>query len=115
MRAHADKEANRRLWLGEERIAHRLVQECTTTVAEMVVDGASLIVGYIVGEPDAEVPCIHYVLTRRKCMRLGVCRDLLQPYLENDRVAYSRRPSIRNLPIPEHWQYDPYRAYAHLK
>ena len=114
MKAHCDKEAHKRYWLGQERVAQRLVERCTVTIAEAEIDGTPVIVGYVVGEPNLEIPVLHYVLTRRKMFRLGAATDLLMPYLEADRVLYSHRPSTRGLPIPENWAYDPYTALRHL-
>lgn len=115
MRAHMDKESHKRYWVGQERMAQRLVETCTTTVAEAEIDGTPVIVGYVIGEPDLKVPVLHYVLTRRKTFRMGVARDLLTPYTDSDRVLYSHRPSIRGLPIPETWSFDPYTALRHFK
>lgn len=112
MGAHLDKSPEyTRFWLGHEKIAHSLLRNASTTVAEAEAGGAKVIVGYVVGEPD----CVHYVLTRRRFQHLGVARDLLMPWLfSQEQVFYSHLPP-RDTKIPSEWRFDPYRATAFLK
>lgn len=112
MKADKDNEALKRYWLGCERLVHKLVEKCDIEVAEADSGDSKVIVGYTVGESDA---VLHYVLTRRKMMRMGVARDLLQPFLAGHRVLYSFRPAARGLKVPPQFQYDPYCALKWLK
>lgn len=113
MGANKNKDAQKRQWLGGERVIHRLIEKCEVTIAEAETDGSKIIVGFAIGESDS---ILHYVVTRRKMMRMGVATDLLQPWLvHGKRVLYSHRPSIRNLPIPINWEWDPYCYLKWLK
>lgn len=111
-RAHTDKLAAQHFWLYCEKISQKLVEVCDVTIAEAEVDGARVIVGYLVSEGDNVV---HYCLTRRKFQKMGVAKDLLSPMLDRDDVLYSQRPSTKGLPIPESWRYDPWQMLKHFK
>jgi hypothetical protein len=108
---HVDKLAAQNHWLFVEKIAQRLVETCDVTVAEAEVDGAKIIVGYLISEGD---DVLHYVLTRRKFQRMGVARDLLAQFDGVD-VSYSIRPSTKGLPIPDNWRYVPWHWLKHFK
>lgn len=112
--AHKDNDSQKRYWLGAERLIQRLVERCEVTVAEAeTTDGSKVICGYVIGEDSA---IIHYVLTRRRFMRMGVARDLLEPWLSHgQQVLYSFRPTVKGLPIPKNWKYDPFCAWKWFK
>lgn len=111
MGAHRDTDAQKRYWLGHERLAQRLVEKCDVTVAEAHTGENKVIVGYVIHEGDS---IVHYVLTRRKFQKMGVCRDLLSPFMHGGQVLYSHRPSVKGLKIPDGWKYDPYVALKWL-
>lgn len=112
MMAHKNNEAQKRYWLGAERLVQRLVEKCEVTVAEAETDGSRVICGYVIGEDSA---IVHYTLTRRRFMRMGVAKDLLEPWLSHgQQVLYSFRPTIR-APMPENWMYDPFCAWKWFK
>jgi len=111
MGAHRDHEAQRRYWVGQERIVHKLLDVCNVTVAEAVGEnGVPVLVGFAVWEPGV----IHYVLTRRGFQRMGIALDLLANVPSQGVTLYSHQPSIRGLPVPAGWFYDPFQATKHL-
>ena len=110
MGAHRrDVEIQRRYWAGHERIVHKLLDHCQTTVAEAIGDnGVPVIVGFMCAEPDENI--IHYVLTRRGFQRMGVATDLMLPFAGRDGVLYSHMTTDREIRAPMGWAYDPYCA-----
>ena len=109
-----DNDALKRYWIGNERVVQSLLDNCSVTVAEAETDGSKVIIGWVCHE-DTSV--VHYCLTRRKFTSQGVCRDLMQPFMDvaPGTVLYTSRPATRNLRIPAHFKFDPYRALNWLK
>lgn len=113
MQAHKDNEAHRRYWMGCERLVQRLVESCDVTVAEAETEGSKVICGWMCHEQDV---ILHYVLTRRRFQKMGVAKDLLEPFTEaSGNVYYSFVPTVRGLVLPDTWKYDPYTALKWLK
>lgn len=111
MGANRDKEAQRRYWIGAERLVQRLVERCEVRVAEAEADGSKVICGFTISEGDQ---VLHYVLTRRRFMKMGVATDLLKPFMHGRQVLYSFRPSTRGLKIPDNFKFDPFVAWRHF-
>ena len=114
MQVHKDKEAQKRYWVGCERLVQRLVEKTEVRVAEAIgPEGTKLIVGWVMGESD--VIC-HYILSRRSFQKMGIAKDLLTPFLQAEgQVLYSFRPATKGIKIPEGWKYDSYCAWKWMK
>lgn len=111
LRSHADSALARCLgrsayMTGHHDVIDALLERATLRVACSVTHRAT-IVGWACVEP-ADV--VHYVFVREEFRRYGVARRLLAD-VTGERVTYSHRTDVcKQLPIPEGWHYDFYRA-----
>lgn len=95
-------------WQGHHALVDSLLERASLTVATWPEDTWT-IVGFAVTDADA----VHYVYVARDYQRQGVARRLLAAFDEMVRVRYSHRSRICGaLPIPAHWNYDPYAAFG---
>lgn len=95
-------------WGGHHALIDALLDRASLTVATWPEDTWT-IVGFTVTDADA----VHYVYVARDYRRQGVARRLLASFDGMVRVRYSHRSRICSvLPIPAHWNYDPYVAFG---
>jgi GNAT superfamily N-acetyltransferase len=90
---------------GHHAIVSRLLSTTTVRLA-VSADNDNVFVGFACVEPPHVV---HYVYVIEECRRFGVARRLLEGVTE--RATYTHRTDIcRQLPIPEGWRFNFYRA-----
>ncbi len=102
----------------KSRIRDLLLRLGMTIRVAHVPDTEDAILGYAVLEPSPTAAVLHYVFVKRDARRLGICRALVGDLVSTPIVEYAHRSQLRDetgayvkLPVPSHWQYNPYRAF----
>ena len=92
-------------WSEHHDLVERLLKACETRVA-CAEESPTTILGFAVLAPPGVV---HYVFVGEDWRRRGLARELVAGL--GERVAYTHRTDLcSQLPIPESWRYNLYKA-----